>query len=78
MRKARDYKREYREYHKKHLKDNNARHRARYAAEKAGKVRVGDGKEIDHKDNNPRNNSSGNTRVVSRETNRGRPRRKII
>ena len=77
MRRARDYKKEYRDYHSKHLKDNNARHRARYDAEKAGKVRVGDGKDIDHKDNNPRNNSSGNTRVMSEKANRGRKRRKI-
>lgn len=77
MKRARNYKKEYREYHSKHLKDNNARHRARYDAEKAGKVRVGDGKDIDHKDNNPRNNSPGNTRVMSEKGNRSRPRRKI-
>lgn len=77
MKKKRDYRKEYDEYHSKHLKDNNARHRVRYDAEKAGKVRVGDGKELDHKDNNPRNNSSSNVRVVSRDTNRSRPRRKI-
>jgi len=77
MRRARDYKKEYRDYHSKHLKDNNARHRARYDAEKAGKVRVGDGKDLDHKDNNPRNNSPGNTRVMSEKANRGRKRRKI-
>jgi hypothetical protein len=77
MKKKRDYKAEYQEYHKKHLKDNNARHRARYDAEKAGKVHVGDGKDIDHKDNNPRNNSSGNTRVMSKAGNLARKRRKI-
>ncbi|MBT4085505.1 MAG: HNH endonuclease [Alphaproteobacteria bacterium] len=78
MKKKRDYKKEYRENHKPNLKDNNARHRARYAAEKAGKVHKGDGKEIDHKNNNPRDNSSGNTRVMSKAANRARPRRKII
>ncbi len=77
MKKQRDFKKEYREYHKKHLKDNNARHRARYAAEKAGKVRVGDGKDIHHKDNNPRNNSSANLSVTSKTANRSKPRRKI-
>ena len=77
MRRARDYKKEYREYHSKHLKDNNARHRARYGAKTAGKVRVGDGKEIDHKDNNPRNNSSGNVRVMPRQANQKRSRRSI-
>mgnify|MGYP003655700032 FL=1 len=75
--KTRDYRKEYLTYHKKHLKDNNARHRARYDAEKEGKVHVGDGKDIDHKNNNPRDNSSGNTRVMSSKANRSRPRRKI-
>jgi hypothetical protein len=77
MRKARDYEKEYQTYHKKHLEDKNSRNRARYAAEKAGKVRVGDGKEIDHKDNNPRNNSSANTRVRSMKSKRSRKRRSI-
>jgi hypothetical protein len=76
--KRRDYRKEYLTYHKKHLLDNNARHRARYDAEKKGKVHVGDGKDIDHKDNNPRNNSPSNVRVVSSKANRGRDRRKII
>jgi hypothetical protein len=71
----RNYQKEYQEYHKHHLKDNNARHRDRYAAEKAGKVHVGDGKEIDHIDNKPQ---GGKTRVVSRKFNRARKRRKII
>ena len=72
MKRARNYKKEYRDYHSKpeNLKDNNARHRARYHAQKAGRVRVGDGKDIDHRDNNPRNNSPGNIRVMSRAKNR--------
>jgi hypothetical protein len=77
MKKKRDYKAEYKDYHSKHLKDNNSRHRARYAAEKRGSVHVGDGKEIDHQNNNPRDNSSGNTKIMSRAANRARPRRKI-
>tara|TARA_R110000824_G_scaffold89496_1_gene219388 strand:- start:4095 stop:4331 length:237 start_codon:yes stop_codon:yes gene_type:complete len=78
MKRARDYKKEYRENHKPNLKDNNARHRARYAAEKAGKVHKGDGKEVDHQNNNPRDNSPANVKVMSRAKNRARPRRKII
>ena len=77
MKKARNYRKEYREYHQKHLKDNNARHRARYAAEKAGRVHVGDGKDLHHKDNNPRNNSSANIKVEPRSKNRSRKQRKI-
>ncbi len=77
MKKKRDYRKEYDDYHSKHLKDNNARHRVRYDAEKAGRVKVGDGKDIDHRDNNPRNNSSSNVRVIPRAANLSRPRRKI-
>jgi|3_EtaG_2_1085321.scaffolds.fasta_scaffold38936_3 hypothetical protein len=75
----RDYKKEYRDYHSKpgQLKDNNARHRARYHAEKKGTVKVGDGKDIHHKDNNPRNNSPGNHQIMSASRNRSRkPNRK--
>ena len=39
---------------------------------KAGRVKKGDGKEVDHKDMNPRNNSRKNLRVVSRTANRKR------
>jgi hypothetical protein len=79
VKKKRDYKKEYQEYHGKpsQIKDRASRNKARAQAVKNGSARKGDGKEVDHKDNNPRNNSSGNTRVVSRETNRARPRRKI-
>jgi hypothetical protein len=50
MAKARDYKKEYREYHgtaaqKKRRADRNA---ARRKAIKQGRVRKGDGKELDH------------------------------
>ena len=37
---------------------------------KKGLVRKGDGKEIDHKNFNPRDNSAKNLRVVSRSVNR--------
>jgi len=77
MKRQRNYRREYQTYHKNHLKDNNARHRARYAAEKEGKVRVGDGKEVHHKDNNPRNNAPSNRQVTTAKVNKSKPRRKI-
>ena len=38
--------------------------------EKNGRVQKGDGKEVDHKDYNPENNSPGNLRVVDKTTNR--------
>lgn len=37
---------------------------------KAGKVHKGDGKEIDHKNFNPRDNRASNLRVVSKTVNR--------
>jgi|TARA_R110000751_G_scaffold88611_1_gene174989 hypothetical protein len=79
MQKKRDYKKEYREYHGKasQIKDRASRNSARNTAVKKGSAYKGDGKEVDHKDNNPRNNSSGNTRVMSKAANRARPRRKI-
>lgn len=50
--------------------DRAARNRARAKAMKAGKVHKGDGKEVDHINYNPRDNSPSNVRIVSRKTNR--------
>lgn len=49
-----------------------SRNSARRSALKSGRVHKGDGKDIDHKDSNPRHNVSSNLRVVSRKTNRGK------
>lgn len=70
----RDYAREYRRFQstKKAKKDRAARNKARRHALAEGRVHRGDGKEIDHKDSNPRNNSRNNLRVVSRKTNRSK------
>ena len=57
---------------KKAKKDRAARNKARRQALAEGRVHRGDGKEIDHSDSNPRNNSSSNLRVVSRRTNRAK------
>ncbi len=72
---ARDYKKEYREYHGKpeQVKRRAQRNAARRAAEKRGAVRKGDGKEVDHLGSNrkgPLNNKK--VRVVSRKRNRSR------
>jgi hypothetical protein len=65
---------EYRRYHSSSQakKDRAARNTARRRAMRMGRVRKGDGKDIDHKDGNPRNNSNGNLRVMERSRNRGR------
>jgi len=69
----RDYKFEYNSYHKKKAqkKRRAGRNAARRKSEREGKVERGDGKDIDHKDHNPLNNSSSNLRVRDRSKNRG-------
>lgn len=69
---ARDYKKEYRTYHSKPAQKKNraSRNRARTMLMKSGRVSKGDGKDIDHKNGNPRDNRLSNLRVVSRSRNR--------
>lgn len=72
---ARDYKKEYREYHAKpeQIKRRAQRNAARTEASKKGLVRKGDGKEVDHLGSNrkgPLNNSR--VKVVTRKANRKR------
>ena len=68
----RNYRKEYDTYHSKpeQKKNRASRNTARRQAAAAGKVRKGDGKYVDHKDGNPRNNSKKNLRVVSKSVNR--------
>jgi hypothetical protein len=82
----RDYKREYEKYHssEKQKKRRAARNKARRQAERDGKVRKGDGKDVHHKDHNPRNNGKKNLSVKDASSNRadnlgkgGRPRKKM-
>jgi 5-methylcytosine-specific restriction endonuclease McrA len=83
---ARDYKKEYASYHSspEQKRKRAMRNKARRRAEREGKVRKGDGKDVDHKRplRSGGSNSSKNTRVRSRSANRadnggrgGRPRR---
>lgn len=72
--KKRDYKEEYRRYHSKpeQRKRRSARNKARRKMVKLGLARKGDGKDVDHKDRNPMNNSRKNLRMQSKSKNRGR------
>lgn len=60
----------------KRMADNRARKKARSLLEKSGAAKRGDGKDVDHKNGNPRDNSSKNLRSVGRATNRSIKRNK--
>ena len=69
---SRDYREEYDSFHgtPKEKKRRAARNKARRHLEREGRVRKNDGKDVDHKDHNPLNNSSSNIRVRDRSANR--------
>ena len=70
----RDYKREYNSYHAKpeQKKNRASRNKARTLLSSIGRVRKGDGKDVDHRDGNPRNNSKSNLSVMSKRRNRSK------
>lgn len=67
----RDYKRE-RELQStpSELAKNAARKRARRLLEKEGRVKKGDGKDVDHSNRNPLDNSKNNLKVKPKSANR--------
>jgi len=71
-RSPRNYKKEYREYHGKpeQIKRRHQRNQARRLMINSGRVRKGDGKEVDHKDYNTSNKSPSNLRILSKKANR--------
>lgn len=68
---------EYAQFHAtpEQKKARASRNAARRKLMAEGKVRKGDGKDVDHEDSNPRNNSPANLRVRSRRANRSDHRR---
>ena len=74
----RDYRAEYDRYHSspEQKKKRASRNAARATMEAKGKVRKGDGKDVDHKNSNAKDNSKGNLRVQSKSANRSFPRNK--
>jgi hypothetical protein len=70
----RDYDDEYKKFQSstKSKKDRAHRNKVRRKATREGRVEKHDGKDIDHIDGNPRNNSKKNLRVVSKSTNRAK------
>jgi hypothetical protein len=75
---VRDYKQEYKNQHAspEAKKKRASRNAARAEMMKAGKVRKGDGKDVDHKNGNANDNSKGNLRVKSASANRSFARNK--
>ena len=74
---ARDYKKERAQQlksPKSNLAANASRKAARRIMEKKGAVKKGDGKDVDHRDGNPRNNSKSNLAVTTKAKNRSFPR----
>jgi len=71
---ARNYAKEYRDYHgkPKQIENRSKRNEARRKLAAEGRVHKGDGKEVDHKRplSKGGGNGRGNLRVVSRRTNR--------
>ena len=67
---ARDYKREYAVRSKKGRNDRQYRRIARRLMIKKLGIKRLRGKDVDHKDKNPRNNSMSNLRIRSKSANR--------
>lgn len=75
------YKRDYQaenEYKKKpeQIKKRVERNAARRKMMAAGKVKKGDGKDVDHKNGKTSDNSAGNLRAIPAKKNRSFPRTK--
>jgi len=74
----RNYRKEYDNYHSKpeQKKRRAGRNTARRRMTKLGMASKGDGKDVDHRDRNPQNNSPGNLRMQSKSRNRARNSRR--
>ena len=74
----RNYRQEYDRYQGKpaQKKRRAKRNAARRKLAKQGRVRLGDGMDVDHKNTNPNDNSGSNLRVQKKGTNRSFPRNK--
>ena len=74
----RNFRKEYDNYHSKpeQIARRSSRNKARREMIKAGKAKVGDGKDVAHKDNNPKNNNLKNLSMQTKKKNRSFPRNK--
>jgi hypothetical protein len=74
----RNYRKEYDNYQGRpeQIKNRAKRNAARRKLMKEGVVRKGDGKDVDHRDSNPKNNSRKNLRAQSKSNNRSFSRKR--
>jgi len=73
---VRDYRQEYDKYQgtDKQKKNRAMRNAARAKMVAAGKAKKGDGKDVNHKGGNPKNNAMSNLENISKKKNRSYPR----
>jgi hypothetical protein len=73
---ARNYGSEYENYHSsmEQKRKRASRNAARREMERKGRVAKGDGKDVDHKNGNPADNSPSNLRIKAKSSNRSFPR----
>lgn len=69
---ARDYAKEYRDYQgtPEQIKRRAGRNKARRLMIKKGKVKKGDGKDVDHQNHDTWDNHPSNLRIMSKNKNR--------
>jgi len=70
----RNYKKEYKDYHSKpkQIKNRSSRNKARKIMKKLKGAKAIKGKDIDHKNGNPRDNRVKNLRIRSIKVNRSK------
>ena len=72
----RNYKKEYKNYQgtDQQKKNRASRNAARNALKKVGAVKKGDGKDVNQRNGNPRDNSTKNLSITTKRANRSFPR----
>ena len=75
---TRNYKSEYTNYHStpKQKVNRASRNSARGTLKKTGVVKKGDGKDVNHRNGNPKDNRRSNLSVTTKRANRSFPRNK--
>jgi len=68
----RNYRKEYDNYQglSEQIKRRSSRNKARRKMVKSGKAKKGDGKDVHHKDGNPKNNARKNLTIMGKSSNR--------